>query len=79
MAIKKDIPICEECVGSAGTKGLVDTDFYWIKRISQVRENHEPFIYNILNCINCIDKYDKEIIKPYKVVKKKGRPKKNNV
>lgn len=81
MATKKktDILICEECLKSTDTSDLKETDFYWMNKISQISESCEPFEYGILFCKKCADKSDLNTIEPYKVTKKRGRPKKDDI
>jgi len=75
---KKDnlnIPICHVCVASPSDKGLKNTDFYWVNKISKWDDDN-IIEYGALYCIKCIEKHNLVIKNPYQENKKRGRPKK---
>lgn len=73
---KKELPICGECIKSSNTTDLKEEDYCWVKKPSMFIDNKPTFFYYILLCGKCAKKTDMDIIKPYKITKKRGRPKK---
>ena len=68
----KEIPVCGDCLFDPTDSDLTETDFYWVLK-------HNPEFptmdYQALSCKNCVEKENHEVVRAYKVIKKKGRPK----
>jgi len=71
----KEIPVCGGCLFDPTDSDLKETDFYWI--LKEFPDN-PTMRYYFLSCVNCIEKEGHVPAKPYKVIKKRGRPKKTN-
>jgi len=69
----KEIPVCGDCLLDPTDSDLKETDFYWVLKHNP---EYPSMDYHTLSCKDCVVKEKHEVIKPYKVIKKRGRPKK---